>query len=406
MPLSKIGRRATSAAIAAAPVVGAMLIQAFVDFQNKALTVTEYEVRSKNVPATIDGFRIAQVSDLHDAEFGFQNERLIEAVRQSKPDLIAITGDLIHGDTIANAMAFVRHAVSIAPVVFSPGNHEPSSTRYPELRAQMMASGAIVLEDGVIGDAELGIAPRSYLTAPSLTVVGMADQLFSSWLDRSDPESLTQRKLDELIPEAEEMEGTSSRRLPGRRPFRVLLAHRPELISSYAREGIDLVLAGHAHGGQWRVPGIGGLYAPSQGIFPKYDSGVHMEGDTAMVVSRGLGNSGFPLRLNNRPELVVVTLRSDGIGSDVKEALASAAASLPSASDALGEGNGKRGKGRGRKVRRPRMQPATKAFVKETAKTAVMNEVPEIAQQIVGALATVAISALVGKNVLGKGKIG
>lgn len=90
----------------------------------------------------------------------------------------------------------------------------------------------------------------------------------------------------------------------------VLLSHRPELIYAYEEAGMDLVLSGHAHGGQVRLPFMGGLIAPNQGIFPKYTSGIHNVGDTSMVISRGLGNSIIPFRIFNRPELVVVILRS------------------------------------------------------------------------------------------------
>jgi predicted MPP superfamily phosphohydrolase len=91
--------------------------------------------------------------------------------------------------------------------------------------------------------------------------------------------------------------------------YTVLLSHRPELAVVYDRYDVDLVLCGHAHGGQFRLPLIGGLYAPDQGFFPKYTAGIYEMTDMTMVVSRGLGNSAFPLRFNNRPEIVVVTLK-------------------------------------------------------------------------------------------------
>ena len=87
----------------------------------------------------------------------------------------------------------------------------------------------------------------------------------------------------------------------------ILLAHEPQFINKYAEAGYKVALCGHAHGGQWRIPFTGrGLYAPQQGVFPKYTQGVHICGDMQMVVSRGLGNSRFPLRLFNRPEIVVI----------------------------------------------------------------------------------------------------
>jgi predicted MPP superfamily phosphohydrolase len=91
--------------------------------------------------------------------------------------------------------------------------------------------------------------------------------------------------------------------------YTVLLSHRPELFDVYVQNGVDLVLSGHAHGGQFRVPFLGGLVAPNQGLFPQYDGGVYKSGKTTMIVSRGIGNSAFPFRINNRPELVIVELK-------------------------------------------------------------------------------------------------
>jgi predicted MPP superfamily phosphohydrolase len=102
------------------------------------------------------------------------------------------------------------------------------------------------------------------------------------------------------------------RELAGTDGFTILLSHRPEYFWRYAESGIDLTLSGHAHGGQFRLPLIVGLYAPGQGAFPAYDSGVYTYQNANMVVSRGIGQSSFPLRFNNRPELVIITL----VGTD------------------------------------------------------------------------------------------
>jgi predicted MPP superfamily phosphohydrolase len=103
-------------------------------------------------------------------------------------------------------------------------------------------------------------------------------------------------KLDELISEEE---------------FTLLLSHRPEMFDTYVEKDVDLVFSGHAHGGQFRIPFVGGVFAPNQGLFPKYDSGIYSEGNTTMVVSRGIGNSAFPFRINNRPEVILVELDTE-----------------------------------------------------------------------------------------------
>ena len=93
--------------------------------------------------------------------------------------------------------------------------------------------------------------------------------------------------------------------------FTILLSHRPELFDTYADQGMDLVLSGHAHGGQFRLPFIGGLVAPNQGLFPKYDAGIYTEDNTNMLVSRGVGNSILPFRINNRPEVILIELQAE-----------------------------------------------------------------------------------------------
>ena len=92
--------------------------------------------------------------------------------------------------------------------------------------------------------------------------------------------------------------------------YSILLSHRPELFETYVKSGANLVLSGHAHGGQFRLPLLGGLFAPHQGFFPKYDAGLFSKQNTNMIVSRGIGNSLFPFRINNRPEIILIILKA------------------------------------------------------------------------------------------------
>lgn len=254
---------------------------------NAALTVSHVEL---DLLPGEGSFTIAQVSDLHNAEFGGGNRELLAILEEAEPDLIAITGDLIDSRRTdpAPALAFLEGAVELAPVCYVTGNHEfRVYDAYQDLKSQMEELGVIVLENEAV-----------VLEAVPLRVIGLDDPSFGVRSDPSaTPEQILQGALTALAPQAGEEDLCT-----------VLLAHRPEYVELYAQYGADLVLSGHAHGGQVRLPGVGGLYAPGQGFLPAYTSGLYQIGETSLVVSRGLGNSLFPLRVNNRPEVVLVKL--------------------------------------------------------------------------------------------------
>ena len=252
---------------------------------NTALEVSEYSINSPEIPDGFDGFRIAQISDLHNTEFGENNEKLLQMLRAAEPDIIAITGDLVDSrrTDLKVAIDFLREAVKIAPCYYVTGNHESRIEEFAELEKQMIEIGVILLRnDSCLLERE----------GDRLQLMGVDDCSFH-------PES--NGNLQVLAMEAEIYRMQSKN-------YTVLLSHRPELAVVYDRYDVDLVLCGHAHGGQFRLPLIGGLYAPDQGFFPKYTAGIYEMTDMTMVVSRGLGNSAFPLRFHNRPEIVVVNL--------------------------------------------------------------------------------------------------
>lgn len=268
--------------ITAAVLVPALLI--WLLWANSSPAATQVTVASGALPGAFEGFKIAHVSDLHNAVFGRKNERLLSLIRAAEPDIIAITGDLIdsrHTD-IDSAMAFVEAAAEIAPVYYVTGNHE-SRLDFDEIEPRLIAAGARVLRNEAEDIGRGGERIR---------LAGIDDPSFIRTGGTAEERA------------AAELEQLGD----GGGTFNVLLAHRPELVEVYAEYGAGLVLSGHAHGGQVRLPLLGGLYAPGQGLLPEYDSGLYSLGETQMVVSRGLGNSVAPLRVNNRPELVIVTL--------------------------------------------------------------------------------------------------
>ena len=255
---------------------------------NTALMVNTTTISSSRIPASFSGFRIAHVSDLHDAEFGENNAKLLKLLSGSEPDIIVITGDLVDAQhtNITTALDFATEAIRIAPTYYVTGNHEASLSQYSMLKAGLEAAGVVVLEDEAVQLERNGEV---------VTLIGLSDPNFTI---RGD-----------VFGEVPDMVNTKLKSLMGDESgYTILLSHRPELFESYAACDIDLIFSGHAHGGQFRLPLIGGLIAPNQGFFPKYDAGMFSAHNTHMVVSRGLGNSIIPFRINNRPEIILVEL--------------------------------------------------------------------------------------------------
>jgi len=274
-------------AVAAAVLVALVI---WIAWGNTALELNTYTVSSAKLPQSFDGYRIAHVSDLHNAEMGKDNEKLLTILRDADPDMIAITGDLIdsRSTNVEIALNFIREAVKIAPCYYVTGNHEARVNEYDELKSGMEAAGVIVLED-----ARTEIS----LEGKTITLIGVNDPSYQTDYLFGDSETVMDTKLEELHTEDD--------------VFTILLSHRPELFDIYADHGMDLILSGHAHGGQFRLPFIGGLVAPNQGLFPEYDAGIYTEGNTNMLVSRGVGNSILPFRINNRPEVILIELQAE-----------------------------------------------------------------------------------------------
>ena len=254
------------------------VLAGYILWGNSAIMVTEIPVTLADLPEAFSGYRIAQISDLHNAQFGEDNELLLDKLAQCTPDIIVLTGDLFdsnHTD-VDVAARFAADAARMAPTYYVTGNHEAYAlTAYKQLKSAMLEAGVHVLENKIVTLEQDG---------QTISLIGIHDPGFTRVEDM----------LTELAPQA----GACS----------ILLAHRPELVGYYAGAGVDLVFSGHAHGGQFRLPFLGGILSPGQGFLPEYDAGLYQVEHTQLIVSRGLGNSRFPFRLNNRPEIILAVL--------------------------------------------------------------------------------------------------
>lgn len=267
----------------------AIMLLVFFLWQNNHIVTTRFDYVSSRILKDFDGFTLVQISDLHNKSFGRDQKRLLRKIENSKPDIILITGDLIDRRRykLETAMVFIRGAIKIAPVYYVPGNHEAWSGKYESIKSSLVHAGVIVLDDDKIEIVRGG---------ETIDIIGLKDPGFlnSNNVDGKDMFRLEKTLMD----------------LSDENRFQILLSHRPELFFIYARNKIDLSFTGHAHGGQFRLPFLGGLIAPAQGLFPDYTSGMHSKGNSTMLVSRGLGNSIIPVRIFNRPEIIELVLKS------------------------------------------------------------------------------------------------
>ena len=273
--------------VLAAIVAILILLIIWIAYGNTDLEIYKYNVKSEDIPSEFDNFRIVQISDLHNAEFGENNEKLLLMLKQADADIIAITGDMIdsRNTDVDVAISFAQKAVNIAPVYYVNGNHESRvSGEYEKLKQGLTDAGVTILENS---SADITIGDET------ITLIGINDPTFRMDIVYDTMEQNIAHQLVNVI--------------PGNDNYKVLLAHRPEYFDVYAGN-VDLVLSGHAHGGQFRIPFIGGLVAPGQGFFPEYYEGSHIKENTEMIVSRGIGNSIIPFRINNKPEIIVAEL--------------------------------------------------------------------------------------------------
>ena len=238
--------------------------------ENREIEVELLPVRLPGLPAAFTGMKIVLVSDLHLPHGGANPDRAARLIAMQRPDAVCIAGDLLNSYEAFDREGldrFARRLASIAPCYAVAGNHELRNGWTADYADILQRAGVRYLQD------DWTLLERD---GEGVTLYGMA---------RRKP-----------------------RPLPAGCPHPVIaLAHRPELFPLYAQAGWDLILSGHAHGGQIRIRRQG-LFAPGQGTFPTYTSGLYRLHASQMAVSRGLGNSTFPLRVGNRLHLPVLAL--------------------------------------------------------------------------------------------------
>ena len=244
---------------------------------NDIVVVSRYFISSKTIPEDFDNYKILQISDFH------SNYRLInktvKTIKREKPNIIVITGDLIDRyESFDNIKKFLNMIKDIAPIYYVSGNHEIYYKRFIKLKKILAKLNVKVLENKSV----------SLKLKNNINLIGINDISYNK--------KNIIKVIKSLIKENE---------------YNILLSHRPEIFEKYVESKVDLVFTGHAHGGQFRIPLIGGVYAPGQGIFPKYTSGVYEKNETKMIVNRALGDSGIVIRINNMRDIVLVTLKSE-----------------------------------------------------------------------------------------------
>ena len=246
------------------------------------IDITEYTLEYKNLPTEFDGFRIALVSDLHGWSFGENNSALAALIKETSPDLIAITGDMISSRDHMKAVEDLLIGIEgTASIYYINGNHEWGARLTTEMEKLMESYGAHCLSNEYESLEKNG---------SRIIVCGAEDK--NGPADMIKPDALA-AKLREEYPE----------------DFVLWLYHRNDILRDYPRLPVELVLSGHAHGGIVRLPGLGGLLDVRGSFGAEYEKGLYSIDNLRMLVSRGLGNSVIIPRFLNRPELPVITLK-------------------------------------------------------------------------------------------------
>lgn len=263
------------------------LIILYLIYENNTLQLTNYEIINSKIPNEFNDYKIAQISDFHNTNSSKLTTELVNKLIKIKPNIIVITGDFIDSrkTNIDISINFINKIKNICPIYYVNGNHESRISNYNELKTKLHKNNVFILENNIISLKK---------DNSKINLIGINDPSMKKY---------SNNEKDRIKASLNAINIDNSN-------YNILLSHRPEFFDIYSDYNIDLIFSGHAHGGQIRIPFVGGLIAPNQGIFPKYTNGINEKNNSKMIVSRGIGNSIFPFRINNLPELIIVTLKN------------------------------------------------------------------------------------------------
>ena len=255
--------------------------------QNNDIEVSTHEFYHEKIPKGFDNYKILQISDLHSKNFGRHNKKLLDIIDALSPNIIVVTGDIYYSykDKIKHSLALLKKLAKKYPVYFVTGNHEQRDKNWKMHKLNLKTYGVNIIDEKTV---------RLKFNSAQIQLAGLKDPSFYHYQHRY---KIFPKKIKTLYVKLD------------KNLFNVLLSHRPDKMEHYAQSGFDLVLSGHAHGGQIRLFNKG-LIAPSEGFFPKFTSGLYKQNQTSMIVSRGLGRTIFFTRLFNKPELILVKLKN------------------------------------------------------------------------------------------------
>lgn len=267
------------------------IISAFICHFN--IGITEYNIQNEKIDKNLDGYKILQLSDLHNRAFGKDSGKLIKKIDTVSPDIIVITGDLFdkRASGISNMLKLVKNLTSKYPCYYIIGNHELrlGQAKFQYVLTELKKMGVVILNNE---HKELSENVKLYGIGYNLKTD------LSKGFEYKYKEEITKEDIER---EVGSLNTTN---------FNILLAHTPFSFEAYSETGFDLILSGHVHGGIIRLPFLGGLLSPQRKFFPKYSEGIYTKGNSKMIVSRGLGYGGLKFRMFNNPEIVVVTLKN------------------------------------------------------------------------------------------------